>query len=507
MKINTERMVRRYLIFVVALFVNAFGIALITKALLGTSPITSVTYVLSMFTPMTMGQWTIILNLLFMLGEIPFMTRQQMRDDRRIFLLQIPVTLFFGTFIDCSMSLLFWLEPTAYLAKIVSLLIGCFVLAVGIALEVKVNVAMAAGEYFVRAISRRLHREFGYVKLGFDVTLVVLACLLSLVFLSGIYGVREGTVTAALIVGPIVHFITPCYRILDRWIGDTSSQTAEPVARRAAEAASAHVVITIAREYGSGGHLLGESLSRLLGLSLYDREFIRLAAQKSGMTEEYILRNEQSIPSFWLKCIFAQSNGARMDRSLSPDDVLFVAESRIVQELAARESCIIVGRCADFVLRDDPHIVRIFCCSDPQSARARCVREYGISPEGAETEIRRINRNRRTHYEYYTGERWDDPHRYDLTVNTGRMSLDDAAQAIASLYRERVAAPLPTPSAAGTGLAAGAASSAEGSRAADTASAAGAADVASAAEAPRSAAGESSGASATDGRSRNDAGR
>lgn len=493
MKINTERMVRRYLIFVVALFVNAFGIALITKALLGTSPITSVTYVLSMFTPMTMGQWTIILNLLFMLGEIPFMTRQQMRDDRRIFLLQIPVTLFFGTFIDCSMSLLFWLEPTAYLAKIVSLLIGCFVLAVGIALEVKVNVAMAAGEYFVRAISRRLHREFGYVKLGFDVTLVVLACLLSLVFLSGIYGVREGTVTAALIVGPIVHFITPCYRILDRWIGDTSSQTAEPVARRAAEAASAHVVITIAREYGSGGHLLGESLSRLLGLSLYDREFIRLAAQKSGMTEEYILRNEQSIPSFWLKCIFAQSNGARMDRSLSPDDVLFVAESRIVQELAARESCIIVGRCADFVLRDDPRIVRIFCCSDPESARARCVREYGISPEGAETEIRRINRNRRTHYEYYTGERWDDPHRYDLTVNTGRMSLDDAAQAIASLYRERMATPVPTLLA---GTAVGVASIPDETAGADTATATG-----------RAIAGDSSAVSAGKSASGKDAGR
>lgn len=501
MNISTERMVRRYLIFVVALFVNAFGIALITKALLGTSPITSVTYVLSMFTPMTMGQWTIILNLLFMLGEIPFMTRQQMRDDRRIFLLQIPVTLFFGTFIDCSMGLLFWLEPTAYLAKIVSLLIGCFVLAVGIALEVKVNVAMAAGEYFVRAISRRLHREFGYVKLGFDVTLVVLACLLSLVFLSGIYGVREGTVTAALIVGPIVHFITPYYRILDRWIGDTSSQTAERSARRAAEASSAHVVITIAREYGSGGHLLGERLSRLLGLRLYDREFIRLAAQKSGMTEEYILHNEQSIPSFWLKCIFAQSNGARMDRSLSPDDVLFVAESRIVQELAARESCIIVGRCADFVLRDDPRIVRIFCCSDPESARARCVREYGISPEGAEAEIRRINRNRRTHYEYYTGERWDDPHRYDLTVNTGRMSLDDAAQAIASLYRERVAAPAPLHAvdpAVGAARTTGAVAASE---------AAGTAGTVAASEAARTVAGDSSAVSAEESAPGKDAGR
>lgn len=439
MRTENRLLLRRYLLFVVALFINAFGIALITKALLGTSPITSVTYVLSMFTPLTMGQWTIVLNLLFMLGELPFMTRQDLKNDRRIFLLQIPVTLFFGTFIDCSMSALSWLEPQAYAAKIVSLLLGCFVLAVGIAFEVKVNVAMAAGEYFVRAISRRLHREFGYVKLGFDVTLVILACVLSLVFLSGIYGVREGTVTAALIVGPIVHFISPFYRILDRWIGDGAAAPAATAARTA-DASSRHVVITIAREYGSGGHLLGEKLASMLHIPLYDNQFIGLAARRSGMDEAYILHNEQSIPSFWLKCIFAQTNGARMDHSLSPEDVLFVAESRIVQELASREACVIVGRCADFVLRDDPRAVRIFCCTDPESARRRCIAEYGIAPDAADAEVRRVNRNRKTHYEYYTGERWGDPHRFDLTVNTGRVSVEDAARTVAGLYRERLAA-------------------------------------------------------------------
>lgn len=434
MKIENRRLLRRYLLFVVALFINAFGIALITKALLGTSPITSVTYVLSMFTPMTMGQWTIVLNLLFMLLELPFMTREDLKTDRRIFLLQIPVTLFFGAFIDCSMEALCWLAPQTYPAKIFSLLVGCVVLAVGIALEVKVNVAMAAGEYFVRAISRRIWGEFGYVKLGFDITLVLLACALSLGFMSGIYGVREGTVIAALIVGPIVHFVTPFYRFLDGWIGEPGPHS------RPEPEAGCHVVITIAREFGSGGHLLGERLARRLGLPLYDREFIRLAAQQSGMDERYILQNEQSIPSFWLTCIFAQTNGARMDRSLTPEDVLFVAESRVVQELAGRESCVIVGRCADFVLRDDPRAVRVFCCSDPESARLRCIEEYGIAPEAADAEIRRVNRNRRTHYEYYTGERWGDPHRYDLTINTGRMSLDDAAAAVARIYGERIAA-------------------------------------------------------------------
>lgn len=435
MKTKNVYLLRRYLLFLVALFINAFGIAFITRALLGTSPITSVTYVLSMFTPLTMGQWTILLNLLFMLLELPFMTRRDLKTDRRIYLLQIPVTLFFGLFIDGSMAALWWLVPQAYAAKIASLLVGCVILAVGIALEVKVNVAMAAGEYFVRAIARRTRGEFGYVKLGFDVTLVLLACTLSLIFMSGIFGVREGTVVAALVVGPIVHFISPFYRRLDRWIGESGADVAES----AVPDLAGHVVVTIAREYGSGGHRLGEMLSARLHIPLYDNEFIRLAARKSGMDEQYILHNEQTIPSFWLKCLFAQTNGARMDRSLSPEDVLFVAENSVVRDLACKESCIIVGRCADFVLRDDPRAVRVFCCTDPESARTRCISEYGIAPEEADAEVRRVNRNRRMHCEYYTGERWDDPHRYDLVVNTGRMTLDDACLLIARLYEARVA--------------------------------------------------------------------
>ena len=143
------------MLFVVSLFINALGVAFITKALLGTSPITSVNYVLSMFTPLTMGQWTILLNLSFVLLDLLFMTRRELRRERTSYLLQIPISLSFGLFIDFAMVMLFWLEPVSYAAKLLWLLVGCFILAAGIALEVRVNVAMTAGEYLVRAICRR----------------------------------------------------------------------------------------------------------------------------------------------------------------------------------------------------------------------------------------------------------------------------------------------------------------------------------------------------------------
>lgn len=422
------------MLFVVALFVNSFGIAFITKALLGTSPITSVTYVLSMFTPYSMGTWTILLNLLFVFIELPLMTRKELRSDLRMFLLQIPIAFCLGFFIDISMIALFWLHPSVYAAKIACLLVGCVILALGIALEVKANVAMLAGEYLVSVISRRFRKDFGYVKLGLDISLLVIACLLSLVFMSGIRGVREGTVVAALLVGPIVHFVSPYYRIFDKWITDPATQHKDIVPK-----GHGNVVIAIAREFGSGGHLLGECLAKELGIPLYDKEFISMAAQRSGIDEQYIVRNEQAIPSFWLKCVTSDSGGERNpENSISAEDILFVAESKIVQELAEQGPCIIVGRCADFVLKDCPGVLKVFCYSDIGSAVTRCVNDYGIPEERAESEIRRVNRNRLLHYEYYTGGKWGDPHRYDVMLNTGSIAIDSASALVAGLYRKMV---------------------------------------------------------------------
>ena len=427
---------RAYILFVIALAINAFGIAFITRALLGTSPITSITYVMSMFTSLTMGQWTIVLNLGFMVLELPFMRKEDLKSDLVCYLLQIPTTLFFGSFIDVSMNALSWLQPEMYVLKIASLLLGCVILALGIALEVKANVAMAAGEYFVKAIARRLRTDFGYTKLGFDSSLVALSCIVSYAVMGTIQGVREGTVVAAVIVGPIVHFISPWFKVFDRFLYP-SGKTGRPAGQASLPVEDfhpGHRVITIAREFGSGGHLLGERLSKELGIRLYDKEFIHLAAQESGMDEAYIRKNEQSIPSFWLKSVYAQNKNT-VEQSMAPDDVLFVAESKIVQEAAAKEDCVIVGRCADFVLDGQPGLIRVFCCAGLDAARQRCVQEYGLPADKAESEIKRVNRKRMAHYEYYTGRKWGDPHHYDLVVNTSHVSIEEAFRMIGELYR------------------------------------------------------------------------
>lgn len=159
------------------------------------------------------------------------MTKAQLRADLRMYLIQIPVSLCFGTFIDISMTSLSWLNPATYPMQLLSMLAGCVILACGITLEVKADVAMVAGEFFVRVLARRINGDFGYVKLGFDVGNVIVACVFSMLFIGGIHGVREGTVAAALLVGPIVHFLTPFCRVLNGVLGYSETAAEEQKSR------------------------------------------------------------------------------------------------------------------------------------------------------------------------------------------------------------------------------------------------------------------------------------
>lgn len=133
-----------------------------------------------------------------------------------------------------------------------------------------------------------------------------------------------------------------------------------------------------------------------------------------------------------MKCI--QNYSTPIETSLSRDDILFVAESKIIQEIASQGTCIIIGRLANFILKERPHVISIFCYTDKENAIRRCIDDYGVKPDEAETELRRVNRNRATHYEYYTGERWSDPHKYDLMINTDYIGFEEACRLIKRLY-------------------------------------------------------------------------
>lgn len=209
---------KRYTLLFISLFINGFGVVFITKAALGTSPISGVPYVLSLATPLSFGFYTFIFNMLIVIGEILLMGTEAARCKRFELIAQIPVVAVFSLSIDFSMFMLKGFQPSTYPQMLGSLVAGCMILAIGIGWAVKANVAMNPGEYIVNVICQKIGKPFGNVKLCFDTTLVITALLLSLAFMHSIAGLREGTIVAALLVGPMVRLLYPAWRIFDRWL-------------------------------------------------------------------------------------------------------------------------------------------------------------------------------------------------------------------------------------------------------------------------------------------------
>lgn len=188
---------RRYAIFTAGMFFAACGISLITRAGLGTSPVTSPSLVLSYLTGLSLGTFTFLINMVMFFFEAALLGRA----FRKIQFLQLPATFVFSLFIDLSSWGLAALPLPNYFARILVLLTGAALLGLGVSMEIMGEVIILPGEGLVKVISQKLNKEFGNVKTVFDLSLVGVAVILSLAGLHSIQGIREGTVLAAATVG------------------------------------------------------------------------------------------------------------------------------------------------------------------------------------------------------------------------------------------------------------------------------------------------------------------
>lgn len=194
---------KRYLILTIGIFIVSLGVAAITKANLGTSPISAVPYVLSLYFPLTLGQFTIIFNLILFVAQLALLRKNFKASN----ILQIPVSFMFGYFIDFSMFLLRDLEPETYIFKLFMLVAGCTTLAFGVYTELLADVVMLPADSFVRAVVSTIKGNFGTTKIIFDVSMTLTGASLSFLFMNHLEGVREGTIVSALLVGFIAGII------------------------------------------------------------------------------------------------------------------------------------------------------------------------------------------------------------------------------------------------------------------------------------------------------------
>lgn len=192
---------------------------------------------------------------------------------------------------------------------------------------------------------------------------------------------------------------------------------------------SSNVVITISREYGSGGRYIGELLAKRLGIKLYDKNFITKVSQESGLSAEYIEKFEQK------RTILDTLNSGYYG-GLNNADKLFLEESKIIKDLASKESCIIVGRCADFILKENKNVIKVFIYSNMQNKIKRAIKYYGLSKKNAEKEINRINKLRSNHYKHYTDAIWNNNENYDICINSDAIGIEASVELIYSLINK-----------------------------------------------------------------------
>ena len=194
------------------------------------------------------------------------------------------------------------------------------------------------------------------------------------------------------------------------------------------------IIITIGRQFGSGGRYVGRLLAEKLGIPFYDKELLTEAAKHSGICEE-ILEDHDEKPTRSL--LFSLVTGMQhhvgtgsfyMDMPLNHR--IFLAQFDAIRKLAEDGSCVIVGRCADYVLRDDPDTVSVFVKADMPSRIERAVKYYGMDPAKAEESIRKADRQRASYYNYYATATWGDVNNFDLCVDTGELGVEGAVELI-----------------------------------------------------------------------------
>lgn len=196
------------------------------------------------------------------------------------------------------------------------------------------------------------------------------------------------------------------------------------------------VVYTIGRQYGSGGREIGQKLAKKLGIPFYDNELIALAAKKSGVSEEIFKQADEKPTNSFLYSLaigaYSMGQGLVGYTDMSINDKLFIAQSQVIEDAVAHGSCVIVGRCADYVLRDYPNLINIFVCGELEDRYNALAKDElkDIPRQKAIEMINKKDKTRANFYNYYSNKKWGDMVNHDLIINTSDISRDDAVELI-----------------------------------------------------------------------------
>ena len=186
-------------------------------------------------------------------------------------------------------------------------------------------------------------------------------------------------------------------------------------------------IITISREFGSGGRFIGEEVAKKLGIAYYDKNIINEIAEKSGLSPEYVQESAELSPK---KGLFAYAFAGRDITGKSVEDMVYEAQRKVILELAEKESCVIIGRNADFILRDWNDVLNVFIHADFEYRKNRVVSVYGQNEFAPDKRIKEKDKRRIAYYKYYTDRKWADAKNYQLCLDSGVLGIDKCVELI-----------------------------------------------------------------------------
>lgn len=418
--------------YFIGLFVMTIGIALSVKSNLGVSPVSSIPYTMTCVWGIEMGKATILFHIILVLIQILLLRKK----FKPVQLLQVVIGVVFGYFTTfCNYMVSFLPTPENLGIRIIMVLASTVFVAFGIFLYLPADLIPLAGEGCMQAVSSVTHIEFSKVKIGFDCTMVLVSAITCLTVLHNLGSVGAGTIIAAILVGTLVGIINRAFgKQRDKLLG----KTVETAASSAESTSTSNYVITISREFGSGGREIGKILAEQFGFHYYDSELIRLAAEKSGYTPEYVEQNEQALKNPVLHDFFAWYAGPLEQKDLPKVDQLFQKESALIHELSQKTPCIIVGRLANYILKDLPTAYHVFISADATAETARVSARDNISPEAATAKIKKANHERAVHCKHFTKTDWGNVKNYDLCIKSDDFGVAETAQIIGDLFQKKM---------------------------------------------------------------------
>ncbi len=413
-------------VLLAGMFVASLGVALSTRCGLGVSPLTSLPLVVSEISGITLGNLTIVLQVLFVFGEIILVDKKPGLKN----LIQVIMAVFNGYFMDLCLMLVQNVNPATYGSRLLLCIGSILILALGIFLTVNSNLLMQAPEAFDDAVAKVTGLEFGTAKIVVDCVIVILAAFISYLKFQTFLGLREGTLISAIFCGIVIQMYNKPYRQARRIIVEGGAMfEAKGLSDKSFTPGKPHLVVTITREFGPNGVKVAKRLSELTGMKLYDDELSELAAKESGLDIEFVRKNDEYYNKGILQRLYANSfKYPYLHQSEPKEEILFRAQQRVIRRLAESEDCIILGRNANRALGKSPYYYHVFLHANPEWRLEQTMSEFNLTKKQANELIRKMDKQRMRHSIRFTGRRWGIASDYNMCLDIARTGVETSAQ-------------------------------------------------------------------------------